>query len=1063
MPHQLQSHMRGVHPMSQGHHHAAHHHPMSAMPGYPHQQHSCPQTPQTPAHHGHRHHQHHPHGHPGPRYGGGMMPPPHGCGSHGSGGSFPGPAAGEHAPMHLGHTNGHGHGYPGEQPLFHDQRFVGSHPAERQHYGHHPDHIGARSAAGIPYRRSPTSPHNGRSASASAAAAQMMAAQQQHGHPGAGHPHAGYVGQHHPGYGAPRHLQKQQQQHGLFRPQQHQSSQQALGAVPRTTSQEQQQQQQHPARPASAVPSGPVKVPQAPASSASQPPQPPKRTASDEEEAASALLLAAGGLGSKQSSPAPASRQSSVASQSKQNDVADRPAAASNCSPSFEIEQAASQQEGKQDGDNKDEGDEAAIEIESGSRTSSPTSAKDKRHRVFMRKRKGASADENDEEEKSEAGVDDKEQQQEEVEAAPDKTAEQDQTTKDSPPRPHPCHISPLSTDSTVLSPSDDHTIETAAETVDESRSVSSALVVPGPATAVAVSRRGLSHRRDQSDASGSHPNGATTCSSSDVVTATPVAARNNSHLHRSNSAPLSMQHSGRRPLPSVVTMPHFPSLLHDALTNSSHAGNVVEWLRNGRGWRVLRWDEMHRTVLPEHFPELCVNVGSSADEDEEAAAGKETLNNFLWHVRAWGFVECREAGPDMGSYKHNLFLRGNPSLCLQMRLSSAVSSPKRADSSEMSPPSSLAHQHKGAATGVGPTRLDAASIFKTRPGAASVRVRPGQPERQLTQTDSSTTGGSPHSVRSVMGATSARSHFTRQLHVPALTPSASQSDDTEGAAATARAGHTSAASRLVSASPSKRKLRVEYEVGPLGENKRARSISLQGSGDAGTGTAVAIRRTPSGNSFVGSNGQTPKLVWQHNGAPAGPSHLTSPPFQVHHPQHIHYHPRNNGAFPTVTPRQGGYQHKRTISDTPSSTVPGDIAAQGHPMPEVAATPVAPAMMGRASSSRGRARTAGPGIISAAPAPCASLSVRGGRDETEIRSSSSFPVSTRGKGSAACKSMCRSSFPPGSAVAAAAVAAAGDAYSVGERMAGAAAPVQAQAQQAHAAVAIAVSRKTKHV
>ena len=144
----------------------------------------------------------------------------------------------------------------------------------------------------------------------------------------------------------------------------------------------------------------------------------------------------------------------------------------------------------------------------------------------------------------------------------------------------------------------------------------------------------------------------------------------------------------------TAMPMPHFPSLLHDVLTNSRHAGSVLEWLPHGQGWRVLRWDEMARSVLPEHFPQFCT---SSAPKEEEDATGSATKNNkeekeeaapakaedggnsdaeamarvtpkadeaspkggggdvnaFLAHVRAWGFQEVRDGGPDMGSYRH--------------------------------------------------------------------------------------------------------------------------------------------------------------------------------------------------------------------------------------------------------------------------------------------------------------------------------------------------------------------------------------------------------------------------
>ena len=145
-------------------------------------------------------------------------------------------------------------------------------------------------------------------------------------------------------------------------------------------------------------------------------------------------------------------------------------------------------------------------------------------------------------------------------------------------------------------------------------------------------------------------------------------------------------------------TVPHFPSLLHDILTNSRHAGSVLEWLPHGQGWRVLRWDEMARTVLPEHFPQFCTpgtetattattpaavekkeidgapskseqddsedniskaKVTPKADDTEDTTSTSTyaDVNAFLAYVRAWGFKEVRDAGPDMGSYRHAVSL----------------------------------------------------------------------------------------------------------------------------------------------------------------------------------------------------------------------------------------------------------------------------------------------------------------------------------------------------------------------------------------------------------------------
>ena len=161
---------------------------------------------------------------------------------------------------------------------------------------------------------------------------------------------------------------------------------------------------------------------------------------------------------------------------------------------------------------------------------------------------------------------------------------------------------------------------------------------------------------------------------------------------------------------PTGKPMPHFPSFLHDVLTNSRHAGSVLEWLPHGQGWRVLRWDEMARSVLPEHFPQFCTSsapkeeddaTGSATDnnkeEKEDAAAAKTEgdgnsdaepkarvtpkadedspkgaggdVNAFLAHVRAWGFQEVRDGGPDMGSYRHAVSFEAERHIMINLRI----------------------------------------------------------------------------------------------------------------------------------------------------------------------------------------------------------------------------------------------------------------------------------------------------------------------------------------------------------------------------------------------------------
>jgi hypothetical protein len=92
---------------------------------------------------------------------------------------------------------------------------------------------------------------------------------------------------------------------------------------------------------------------------------------------------------------------------------------------------------------------------------------------------------------------------------------------------------------------------------------------------------------------------------------------------------------------PAHVVIPHFPSVLHSLLTESEYAGTVVQWLPHGQAWKIVRWDALRRQALPKYFPQLVEEHG-----------GKRTgsIDEFLWHVSAWGFAEVTH-GPDMGAY----------------------------------------------------------------------------------------------------------------------------------------------------------------------------------------------------------------------------------------------------------------------------------------------------------------------------------------------------------------------------------------------------------------------------
>ena len=101
---------------------------------------------------------------------------------------------------------------------------------------------------------------------------------------------------------------------------------------------------------------------------------------------------------------------------------------------------------------------------------------------------------------------------------------------------------------------------------------------------------------------------------------------------------------------PAQEVMEHFPTVLHGVLTSSDFSGSVVQWLPDGKAWKILRWDALRRKVLPKHFAQL---------PDENGKVGS-SIDTFLWHVASWGFEEV-QSGPDVGAYSNEVSVE----LCL--------------------------------------------------------------------------------------------------------------------------------------------------------------------------------------------------------------------------------------------------------------------------------------------------------------------------------------------------------------------------------------------------------------
>ena len=503
------------------------------------------------------------------------------------------------------------------QPLYHDQRFASGHPTP--------------SSADPPYQPQPPRrqpPHHAGMVPASPAHSRLgqIPYRRSSSNPPSQHRPVGYL------QAAVIHMPPPPQQKEHVSPYQQQPSQARTPSHSRQYPRHQaRDQRQRSEAPAPSPTSEPVTLP-------------PRRqlSGSPEEEAASALLMAAGGVHGSSGSLSPQVEKDITQGYAPQQQQARAlPAVANNASPSFEVEAYAAYSRdndcvGKDDDDTETEledmdKDEDENEDEGSVESSSSRDEAAKRQLAFLRTEKRLS----DATQSSAAAA-----------------SSIDTTVFPATPAPTQMnHVSPVSSSSVGTAHTDCAQSDASSLVVARTRTTSS--------DADDVVDRNHHHHHN-GHLSRPHQYPSARCTDRD---ATPTAG--SAMCKRMSGATTPLTRPGERCVagqdvvqvpsvrpsqpPSVVMMPHFPSLLHDVLTNSRHAGNVLEWLPTGRGWRVLRWDEMQRSVLPEYFPELC----GDRDGEEDSAAGD--VNSFLWHVKAWGFQEVREFGPDMGSYKHNV------------------------------------------------------------------------------------------------------------------------------------------------------------------------------------------------------------------------------------------------------------------------------------------------------------------------------------------------------------------------------------------------------------------------
>jgi HSF-type DNA-binding len=73
-----------------------------------------------------------------------------------------------------------------------------------------------------------------------------------------------------------------------------------------------------------------------------------------------------------------------------------------------------------------------------------------------------------------------------------------------------------------------------------------------------------------------------------------------------------------------------------------------ISWLPHGRAWKILKQHEFEEKVVPLFFRHA-------------------KHSSFMRQVNGWGFRRILN-GPNQNAYYHAMFIRGRPSLCIQMR-----------------------------------------------------------------------------------------------------------------------------------------------------------------------------------------------------------------------------------------------------------------------------------------------------------------------------------------------------------------------------------------------------------
>eukprot|EP00980_Cylindrotheca_fusiformis_P013884 scaffold3598_cov115-Cylindrotheca_fusiformis.AAC.20 len=101
------------------------------------------------------------------------------------------------------------------------------------------------------------------------------------------------------------------------------------------------------------------------------------------------------------------------------------------------------------------------------------------------------------------------------------------------------------------------------------------------------------------------------------------------------------------KPLTAPGRVPNFPAKMM-AILSRPELSDIITWLDHGRAWKVLKPREFEMKVLPTYFEH-------------------SKFSSFIRQANGWGFRRLTQ-GRDRNSYYNELFLRGLPHLCKDMK-----------------------------------------------------------------------------------------------------------------------------------------------------------------------------------------------------------------------------------------------------------------------------------------------------------------------------------------------------------------------------------------------------------